>query len=138
MIAHPPPALLRKGLVFQVKAGGADLFPQPHGALHAEHAAVAGVGIGEDGQVRRARDAADVLEHLRLAQRAHVGLAGFHTAGDEATTGLCFASAGCAAMRRVTRSESAADKGTANLGRSRLVELSRGFLTGEVVDLDGP
>ena len=69
------PALLRHRLVFEVQHRSAGFLPELNRALRVEGVAVARVGVGEDGDLRDAADAPDVLEHLGLRQHAEVGRA---------------------------------------------------------------
>ena len=96
LFAREVAALLGQSLIFNVQARGACLLPEPDGALRVQHTAVAGVGIGENGQARRTAHATDMLKHVALRQRAHVGLARFDAAGYEAADedGLCAAGLG--------------------------------------------
>src|SRR3546814_9507518 len=63
-------------------------FRSPDRALRVQHAAVARIGVGENGHGGHAADAADVLEHLGLRQHPHVGLARQDGRSEEHTSEL--------------------------------------------------
>ena len=84
LLASEVPAFLGERLVFQMQAGSTRLLPQPHGSLHIQHAAIAGIRIGENGQIRGATNSPDVLEHLGLRKKADVRGAKDDAGRDEA------------------------------------------------------
>src|SRR5258708_25093700 len=54
----------------------AGFFPQRHGALGVENAAIASIGVGEDRDRGDPANSADMLEHLRLRENAKIRLPG--------------------------------------------------------------
>ncbi len=86
LAAHVP-ALLGPHLVFEKAAGrpGGNQFV--HRAEDVERIAVTGVGVDDDGNPHAHANASRPLDHFRLRQQAHVGLAqgrgGDRIAGDE-------------------------------------------------------
>ena len=74
LLAREVPAFLRLNLILQMQHRGARFFPQGDGALCIERPAIAGVGIGENRDLRDPADAPDVFEHLGLGEHAEIRL----------------------------------------------------------------
>ena len=65
-------AALRHDLIFQMNARRARFFKEPHGALHVQRLAEAGVGVAEQGQRGGARQGAGVIHELRQREQTDV------------------------------------------------------------------
>jgi hypothetical protein len=68
-------AFLREFLVLDVDAGDPDGLVFAHGPHDVELVAVAGIGVGDDRQGDRRRDARGIRHHLRHRDDAEIGVA---------------------------------------------------------------
>jgi hypothetical protein len=77
-------AALGPALVFDMHAGDAGFFIIADRAARVDRVAVAGVGIGDNGQLARIDDAARVVDHFGRGQQSDVGMPRPRDAGAEA------------------------------------------------------
>jgi len=75
LLALKVAAFLREFLVFDMNPGDAAALELANGAIDVEFVAVAGIGIGDDGEFDRCSDAPGIGDHLGHRDEAEIGVA---------------------------------------------------------------